>query len=62
MPLIVRYAKNACCRRYLVVAVRSGEGPLTETYNGHSGPTAGTGLHAPKPTPTITLANGEVGW
>jgi hypothetical protein len=25
-------------------------GSLNRTYNGHSGPTAGTGLHAPKPS------------
>ena len=41
---------NGRNRRYLVVAVRSGEGSLNRTYNGHSGPTAGTGLHAPQPT------------
>src|SRR5689334_6671025 len=34
-------------RRILLIAVRSGEGPPNRTYNGHSGPTTGTSLHAP---------------
>jgi hypothetical protein len=38
------------------------ERPLFETDNGRSALAAGTGLHAPKPTPIITLADGEVGW
>jgi hypothetical protein len=33
-----------------------------ESDNGRSVLQPGTTLHAPKPTPMITLANGEVGW
>ena len=36
-------------------------GSLNRTYNGHSGPTAGTGLHAPNGSFETTPANGRVG-
>ena len=34
VPLVVRYSKNACCRRILRVAGRSGEGPETGEQSG----------------------------
>jgi hypothetical protein len=37
-------------------------GSLNRTYNGHSGPTAGTGLHAPNPTFRVVPKIGSMGW
>jgi hypothetical protein len=37
-------------------------GSLNRTYNGHSGPTAGTGLHAPEETLPERWGNGAGGW
>jgi hypothetical protein len=37
-------------------------GSLNRTYNGHSGPTAGTGLHAPKETLPAQSGDGAGGW
>jgi hypothetical protein len=53
---------NGRNRRILLVARLLWRRSLDRTYNGHSGPTARTGLHAPRPTFDPPNRKGSAGW
>ena len=57
-----RVSGKGRCRRILPVAVRPGEGPLTETDSSHSTVAAATALPAPHPPFAIPAVIGSIGW